>query len=271
MDAAFFDLDKTVIAKASLLAFGRTFYKEGLVTRRDVARSIYAQLVYRYFGANEKRLSKLQRAVSGLTLGWDQKMVIRVVTDALVSIVEPLLYKEAVDLIEEHKKAGRLVYLVSASPLEIVTPMAQFLGVDGSISSKPCTDEQGHYTGEMDFYAYGPYKAEAMVEMARQNNIDLGNSYAYSDSYTDIPMLESVGHPVAVNPDRVLARKAKENSWEILHFQERMPLGDAGPSPAKVITVSFVSGAGLVLLAAGEILRRKREKRNNAIHASGNR
>ncbi len=263
MEAAFFDLDKTVIAKASLLAFGRTFYKEGLVTRRDVARSIYAQLVYRYLGANEKRLSKLQRAVSGLTLGWDQKMVIRVVTEALVSIVEPLLFKEAVQLIEEHKRAGRLVYLVSASPLEIVTPMAQFLEVDGSISSKPCTDEQGHYTGEMEFYAYGPYKAEAMVSMASDKGIDLDNSYAYSDSYTDIPMLESVGHPIAVNPDRVLARKAKESGWEILHFQQRMPLGDKGPSSAKVVTVSFASGIGIVLLVAGEFLRRKHRKAIN--------
>lgn len=260
MEAAFFDLDKTVIAKASLLAFGRTFYKEGLVTRRDVARSIYAQLVYRYFGANEKRLSKLQRAVSGLTLGWDQKMVIRVVTEALVSIVEPLLFKEAVQLIEEHKRAGRLVYLVSASPLEIVSPMAKFLEVDGSISSKPCTDEHGHYTGEMEFYAYGPYKAEAMVSMAQENGIDLDNSYAYSDSYTDIPMLESVGHPVAVNPDRVLARKAKESGWQILHFQQRMPLGETGPSSAKVVTVSSVSGLGIILLVAGEFLRRKRKK-----------
>jgi HAD superfamily hydrolase (TIGR01490 family) len=260
VEAAFFDLDKTVIAKASLLAFGRTFYKEGLVTRRDVIRSIYAQLVYRYFGANEKRLSKLQRAVSGLTLGWDQKMVIRVVTDALVSIVEPLLYKEAVDLIEQHKRDGRLVYLVSASPLEIVTPMAQFLKVDGSISSKPCTDEQGHYTGEMEFYAYGPYKAEAMVALAHEKGIDLQRSFAYSDSYTDIPMLERVGYPVAVNPDRVLARKAKESGWQIMKFEERMPLSEGRSSYGKVVAISSLSVGTLTLVVLGGLIRRKKSK-----------
>ena len=130
MEAAFFDLDKTVIAKASMLAFGPPFYKEGLISRRTVIRSAYAQLIYRHLGANDQKLARLRETVLALTKGWDQNRVTQIVTRTLTEIVEPLIYKEALDLMEFHRSQGRLIYLVSASPIEILTPLGDFLNVD---------------------------------------------------------------------------------------------------------------------------------------------
>ncbi len=218
MRAAFFDLDKTVIAKASMLAFGRTFYKEGMISRRTILRSVYAQLVYKYLGANEKQLAKLREVGLSVTKGWDRSLVSAIVAETMTEIVEPLIYKEALDLISEHKDHGDLVFIVSASPSEIVEPLGDRLAVDGVIATISKVDQDGRYTGEMDFYAYGPYKAHAMEDLAKRHGFDLADSYAYSDSYTDLPMLEAVGHPIVVNPDRVLAKIAKERNWKSLTF-----------------------------------------------------
>jgi len=125
--------------------------------------------------------------------------------------------------------------------------------VDGAIASRAVVDLDGRYTGEMDFYAYGPFKAEAMRDLAVFEGIDLAESYAYSDSYTDVPMLESVGHPVAVNPDRVLARLARERGWEIVQFTRPVRLRDRVPVPnlptAAAVTGVAVAAAGAATLA----------------------
>ncbi len=260
MEAAFFDLDKTVIAKASMLAFGRRFFKEGMITRRSLIRSVYAQMVYRYLGANERRLLKLRESVLSVTEGWEQSIVTRIVSEGLTEIVEPLLFREAVDLIEVHKQEGRKVYLVSASPSEIVEQLGGMLGVDGVIASKPSIDASGKYTGEMDFYAYGPYKATAIVELAKREGIELADSFAYSDSYTDLPMLESVGHPFAVNPDKVLAKMAKERGWQSLEFKERVLLSDPSRRAQPLIVALAISTAvGVAATVAGVFIRANRQ------------
>ena len=158
-----------------------------------------------------------------LTCGWDQNEVSRIVRETLDEVVEPIIYAEALELLEQHQASGRKTYLVSASPEEIVQPLAEYLGVDGAIASRAVVDLDGRYTGEMAFYAYGPFKAEAMRDLASFEGIDLSASYAYSDSYTDVPMLEAVGHPVVVNADRVLARLARDRGWESLQFTPARP------------------------------------------------
>ena len=243
MNAAFFDLDKTVIAKASMLAFGRTFYKEGLLSKRSILRSAYAQLVFKYTGANEKQLNKLRETVLSLTKGWERSLVSAIVAETMTEIVEPFIFKEALDRIAEHKAKGDLVYIVSASPEEIVAPLGERLGVDGVIATVSKVDANGRYTGEMEFYAYGPYKAEAMASIAHRYGFSLEDAYAYSDSYTDLPMLEAVGHPIAVNPDRVLAKIAKERNWPVESFS----------NPVRVREGEIRSSApiGLIVLSAG--------------------
>ncbi len=260
MKAAFFDLDKTVIAKASMLAFGRTFYKEGLLSKRTILRSAYAQLVYKYSGANEKQIQKLRETVLGLTKGWERSLVSTIVAETMTEIVEPLIFKEAIDLIALHKDQGDLVYIVSASPEEIVAPLGERLGVDGVIATISKVDSEGRYTGEMDFYAYGPYKAEAMATLADKNGFSLEDSFAYSDSYTDLPMLEAVGNPVVVNPDRVLAKIAKERSWPILAFSNpvRVREGSIRPSTPTAL-VALTLGLTTLALASFYLLMRVRK------------
>ena len=251
--AAFFDLDKTVIAKASMVAFGRSFYDEGLISRRLVLRGLWGQLVYMHLGASEQKLARMRESVLALTRGWDQTRVKAIVREALEQVVEPIIYAEALELIQQHQAEGRPVYIVSASPEEIVLPLADYLGVDGAIASQAEVDGEGRYTGEMRRYAYGPLKADAMRELAEAEGIDLAESYAYSDSYTDAPMLEVVGHPVAVNPDRPLARLARDKEWEVRTFahpvrlRDRMPVPPAGPAAAVGGLVAAGVAAGVVL------------------------
>ncbi len=259
MEAAFFDLDKTVIARASLVAFGRPFYRHGLVSRSTLLRGLWAQLVYLHLGASEARLARLREALLRLTRGWDQSQVRAIVASTLEDIVEPIIYQDALDLIAAHRRAGRLVYLVSASPEEIVMPLGSYLGVDGVIASRSEVDENGRYTGEVSFYAYGPYKATAIYGLADERAIDLAESYAYSDSYTDVPMLEAVGHPVAVNPDRVLAGLARERGWPIQRFDRPVRLRrstDPRLAPAVLAAVTVLVGAAGVVLTRRLAARR---------------
>ena len=279
-EAAFFDLDKTVIARASMVAFGRPFYHGGLINRRTILRALYGQLVYLHLGASEERLERIRESVLKLTRGWSQARVREIVAEALEQIVEPIIYAEAADLIEEHKSAGRLVVIVSASPEELVAPLGRYLGADRVIASRARLDEDGRYTGSMDFYAYGEFKAEAMRAMAAAEGLDLTRSYAYTDSYTDLPMLEEVGHPVAVNPDRVLARYAREHDFEIAKFNQPVGLWErvrgrfssVPPKPAIAVSLgalvlSAVAGAfgwWLGSRQAGD-LERRRQGREDAL------
>ena len=255
VEAAFFDLDKTVIARASMAAFGHHFYRGGLVSRRTVVRALASQFVFLHLGASEQKLARIREQVLVMTRGWDQQEVARIVRETLDEVVEPIIYAEALELIEQHQAEGRRTYIVSASPEEIVQPLAEYLGVDGAIASRAVIDRDGRYTGEMAFYAYGPFKAEAMQDLARFEGIDLAASYAYSDSYTDVPMLEAVGHPVAVNPDRVLARLARERGWETLQFTRPVRLRDRMPVP-NLPTAAALTGVALVATGAALLVRR---------------
>lgn len=248
MEAAFFDLDKTVIAKASMVAFGRPLYRAGLISRRTVLRGLYAQLIYLHVGASEQRVTRIRESVLALSRGWEQTTVRRVVAETLEEIVGPIIFGEALELIETHRAAGRRIFIISASPEEIVVPLCHYLGADHAIASRPMIDDDGRYTGEMAFYSYGPYKAEAMRAAAAEHGIDLSASYAYSDSYTDAPMLEAVGHPVAVNPDRVLLKLARDRGWEVRQFVRPVRLGSRGTSPARPVAALVgvaLAGAGL--------------------------
>jgi len=247
MEAAFFDLDKTVIDRASMVAFGHPFYREGLISRRTVARALWGQLVYLHLGASEQKLARMRESVLALTKGWDSTRVRGIVADTLGSVIDPIIYQEALDLIEEHRAAGRRVFIVSASPVEIVGPLAGHLGVDRAIASVAAVDAEGRYTGEMDVYAYGPFKAELIEQVAAKEDIDLSASYAYSDSYTDLPMLEAVGHPVVVNPDRPLLKAARERGWEVRSFTRPVRLRDRMPVP-KTPRSAALTG---VMVAAG--------------------
>lgn len=228
MEAAFFDLDNTIIARSSPLALGRSFFREGLISRTFLLRSIYAQLLFQITGADEGKMEKVREAAAKLTVGWEVERVRQIVTDVLEEVVSPLIYAEALELIHDHRAAGRLIVLVSSSPEEIVEPLAKMLRIDRFIATRARV-EDGKYTGELEFYAYGPHKAQAIRALAGDLGIRLEQSYAYSDSVTDMPMLEAVGHPVAVNPDKELRRIALQSDWQTEVFRNPVSLRDRLP------------------------------------------
>jgi HAD superfamily hydrolase (TIGR01490 family) len=246
--AAFFDLDKTVIAKASIAAFGGPFRRGGLINRRVVARAVVGQMIYLQFGAGERRLARIRESMLAITKGWPRDRVREIVRETLLETVEPLIYNEALELMEEHRRAGDRIYLVSASPEEIVLPLAELLGADGAISSVAEVDDDGRYTGRLAFYAYGPSKAGAMRDLAANAGIDLEQSAAYTDSVTDLPMLEAVGHPVVVNADRSLARLARERGWELRRFTKPVRLRDRVTVQTPIVTTTLALAAGAAVL-----------------------
>ena len=247
--AAFFDLDRTVVARPSGLAFGRNFYRAGLITRATLLRGYAAQTVYLLRGADEARMEEWRLRGLELARGQNRASFGRVIQSTMDEVIRPIIYREALDLMEWHRSRGRRIYLVSSSPEEVVAPIGGLLGVDDVIATKSRVDEAGRYVGELDFYCYGPHKAEAIRALAAERGIDLAGSWAYSDSITDLPMLEVVGHPVAANPDKDLRRVASDRCWPVVRFHlpaELRPVRLATATPQRRLVV----GAGLAVLAA---------------------
>jgi HAD superfamily hydrolase (TIGR01490 family) len=252
VEAAFFDLDKTIIAKSSVIAFGGPFYREGLISKRTIVRGIYAQIVYMLVGADDEKMDRMREAMLTLTRGWEQARIKEIVRETLEEVLSPIIYAEALELIEEHRNAGRKTVIISSSPIETVEPLGEYLNVDAVIATRARLDADGRYTGDLEFYAYGPHKAEAIREMAVTEGIDLARSYAYSDSITDLPMLELVGYPVVVNPDRDLQRIAREREWEVREFKRPVRLRDRVPVPPRGPTIA--AGSALAAMGTGVAL-----------------
>ncbi|MDQ0378712.1 HAD family hydrolase [Amycolatopsis thermophila] len=256
--AAFFDLDKTIIASSSALAFSKPLLREGLISKRAALKSAYAQFVFSLSGADADRTERMRAEISALCAGWDVAQVRAIVNETLHDIVDPLVYSEAAELIAWHQEQGHDVIVLSAAGDEVVTPIAAMLGATGSVATRMGVVD-GRYSGEIAFYCYGEQKAVAAKQLAAENGYDLANCFAYSDSSTDIPLLETVGMPRAVNPDRLLRRTATERGWTVLEFTKPVSLRSRIPAPTPA---TLAVGLGLGAVAAAGVtwygLTRKR-------------
>lgn len=241
--AAFFDLDKTIIAKSSTLAFAKPLTKAGMLSKRALLKAGIGQAYYSMFGADHDQLEKVREELGQLTKGWDQEEVRQLVIETVDEVVSPLVFAEALAIIDEHRRAGRKVVVISSSPQEIVAPLGAYLGVDEVIGTRPEVDADGKYTGEVEFYAYAEGKAEAIREMAWAEGLELADCYAYSDSATDLPMMEAVGHPVVVNPDKDLRAIAEERDWLVMEFERPVTVRTRLDSMPKAVPV--ISGAAV--------------------------
>ena len=264
--AAFFDLDKTIIAKSSTLAFGRPFYQRGLLNRRAVLRSAYAQFVFALAGADEDQMDRMRDYITAMCTGWDVAQIREIVNETLHDIIDPIVYDEAVERIQQHKSAGQDVVLVSSSGEEVVGPIGAMVGADYVLATRMVVSDDGKYTGEIERYVYGPEKAEAVRELAAERGYDLAASYAYSDSITDLPLLEEVGHPTAVNPDRALRKIAVERGWPILTFANGVPLREriSGLRPPHATATLSVASAGVAAVGAAWYALHRRRTRERA-------
>ncbi len=218
--AAFFDLDRTLISGSSAFTLAVQARKVGLVSTRDFARDAGGALVFKLFGASDGTSDEVRKRILGAVAGQRQVDLQGLNAEILPRLIERVR-PEAKRLLERHRRTGRDTFIVSAAPQEIVEPLAQALGMTGGIGTRSIV-ENGIYTGELAGpFCYGDGKVEAMQALASWNSYDLAQSYAYSDSASDLPMLEAVGHPVAVNPDSKLERHARRNGWPIVIFSQR--------------------------------------------------
>ena len=249
--AAFFDLDKTVIAKSSTLAFSKPFFDQGLLNRRAVLKSSYAQFLFLMSGADHDQMDRMRSYVTSMCAGWDVEQVKAIVNETLHDIVDPLVFAEAAELIADHRHCGRDVVIVSASGEEIVAPIARALGATHAMATRMVV-EDGKYTGGVAFYCYGEAKAAAVRELAVHEGYPLEHCYAYSDSITDLPMLEAVGNPSVVNPDRALRKEAAARGWPVLTFSRPVPLRDRITTPSGA-AVATTAALGISALAAGAL------------------
>ncbi len=247
--AAFFDLDKTVIAKSSALAFSKPFLDQGLLNRRTVLRSSYAQFLFLMSGADHEQMDRMRSYVTSMCTGWDVEQVKSIVGETLHDIVDPLVFAEAAELIADHRLCGRDIVIVSASGEEVVAPIARALGATHAMATRMVV-EDGRYTGEIAFYCYGEGKAQAIRELADREGYALEHCYAYSDSSTDLPMLEAVGHAAVVNPDRTLRREATARNWPVLTFTRPVSIRDRLPAPSRA-AIATTAAIGISALAAG--------------------
>ena len=259
--AAFFDLDKTILGTTSSLVFTRPLYDQGMIKRADVVRSAYQQFLFTTAASDHVQMEKMREYLSALVTGWDVDQLTSIVLESLNDRITPTVHLEALELIASHKAAGRDVIIVSASGSEIVRPVAALLGADDAIATE-LEIFNGKYTGEITFYAYGENKATAMREYAKAHDYDLSQSYAYSDSVTDLPMLEAVGKPTAINPDPALRSIAAERSWPVMTFEKpvalRRPIID-NPEQRKKAVVA----ASFVALGMAWFLRNRSKKKPN--------
>ncbi|MEU4363715.1 HAD-IB family hydrolase [Promicromonospora sp. NPDC023987] len=257
--AAFFDLDKTIIATSSSAAFSKPFLAGGLLSHADVLRSAYAHFVFMIGNADADQTERMRAHLSSLVTGWDVEKVRQIVTQTVHELIDPYVYAEAVELIAGHHAAGRDVVVVSASAAVLVEPIAAVLGADHVLSTQMTVDD-GRFTGEIDFYNYGDNKAVGIHRLAAREQYDLAQSFAYSDSITDAPMLEAVGNSYVVNPDRGLRRRAAQAGWGVLAFTRPIALRPR-IEPAPVIAVVGAAALGVTVWLIWRAARRRSRRR----------
>jgi HAD superfamily hydrolase (TIGR01490 family) len=203
-----------------VLALAPSFRARGLISRIDLAKSAFWQLLFAARGASAERVRSAAEDGMKILAGFSVEEMQALVGDAMEPVLRPLVYAEPLHLVQHHRDRGERVYIVSATLQEIVEHIAADLGFDGAIGST-CEIVDGRYTGRSLRAAHGEGKARALRDLAVDDGLDLDASTAYSDSYSDVPFLEAVGHPVAVNPDRRLKSIARARAWPTIRFSGR--------------------------------------------------
>ena len=249
--AAYFDLDKTILATSSTWALGTPMRRSGLISSRTLAYGLIAQIPYLLVGAGTHRSNSLMEHLALVSAGISRHDLMEVVEGALATAIEPAVYAEALDLIEAHRRAGHDVVVVSASIIEMVAPIARLVGADRAVATRMEVGEDGLFTGRIAHSMLHSEKVVALREDAAAHGIDPARCWAYSDSISDEPMLSAVGHPVAVNPDRELRRMAQERDWPVRDFARPVRLRPRWKPPHLSTRASLIAGTAGVLAVGG--------------------
>ena len=253
--AAFFDLDKTLIEGSSAIHFARASFRAGVMSRRQLARDLWANVRFRLDGMTDEGAEELRQRVLAGIAGKQVTEISRLAPDVLAGIL-PRVYPAMLREAYAHQDAGRPVYIVTAASQEMAEMMAHVLIFDGGIGMRSEIAD-GAYTGRPDGpFTYREGKAVAIRELVERTGIDLAASFAYSDSESDLPMLRLVGNPVAVNPDTELARIAREEGWRVMTFDRLRRRLRIATAAAGVGAVGVAGG-----YVAGELRERRRPRR----------
>lgn len=219
--AAFFDVDNTILRGSSSFLFGKSAFERKFFSRKDFWRFAWHQFVFIWKGENNTKLSALKDRALSLVEGQRVSDLQELVDEVYEKHIKLKLWPETVRLAKDHIKQGREVWLVTAAPQELGDVIAHELGLTGAIGTK-VERKNGILTGKLvGKPIHGAEKRKALKALAKDRNLSLKRSYAYSDSQNDLPMLTAVGHPVAVNPDKILTRYAKAADWPIYDFKKR--------------------------------------------------
>ena len=254
--AAFFDLDRTMMAGSSGIHFARAAYETGMISRRRLVHDLYENLRFRLRGSTDERADAVRIRVGEMIAGVPVQELQRLSPRVLAGVL-PRLYPQMLERAYGHQDSGRLVYIVTAASQEMADLLAHVLAFDGGLGSRS-EIRDGVYTGR----AAGPFnyregKAQSLRELAARKGIDLSVSYAYSDSESDLPMLRAVGHPVVVNPDAELAQIASDEGWEVVR------LDSLGRRLKLIMALGLATGLASLGSAAGARLARR-----NRAHAT---
>lgn len=234
--AAFFDLDGTLLPGSSLFPLAVEMFRRGVLRGRDFARLALDQSSFRRTGTEAAEpIDRARVAALAAIAGRERAEVLEVARSVVRVRLLPKLYPEALALVGAHLRAGRSVFLATAAPEDFALLLAAELSVHGVVATR-VEVEDGRYTGRLDGgLNHGARKADRVGELARTAGFDLLECHAYSDSFNDLPLLELVGRPVAVNPDRRLRQVAITRGWPVLDFRRsgrvRSRRGEAVPTP----------------------------------------
>jgi HAD superfamily hydrolase (TIGR01490 family) len=215
--AAFFDLDKTLMAGSSGIFFARAAYETGMISRTRLARDAYENLRFRLRGSTDDRADDVRKRVGEMIAGVPVRDLQRLSPRVLAGVL-PRLYPQMLERAYAHQDSGVPVYILTAASQEMADLLAHVLAFDGGLGSRSEIVE-GRYTGRpAGPFNYREGKVLSMRELAEREAIDLDASFAYSDSESDLPMLRAVGQPIVVNPDAELRRIAAREGWEVLRL-----------------------------------------------------
>ena len=252
--AAFFDLDRTLIAGSSAFVFGHAAWRADMMPTRDLLADGWKAITFRFTGASDDKANAVRDRILEAIRGTHKTDLLALGDDIIPRLLDDVR-KESQGFIDLHEAAGRDTYMVTASPIEIVQRLSDEMGLTGAIATVAETVD-GVYTGALsEPFCYGPAKAGAIRRVAEREGYDLALCYAYSDSASDLPMLEVVGHPVAVNPDSGLEAVARGRGWPIVEFSRT----------ARKVIRTTTAGAGAVTLAATTYALGRRHGRRAAI------
>ena len=239
--AAFFDLDKTLMAGSSGMVWARVSRDAGMMSRRLMAKWAVDHFRYRLHGTSDEAAAELLREVRELLKGMAARDLERLGPQVLAGVL-PRIYPQMLDEVHAHQDAGRATFIVSAAGVELVEMLAAVLGMEGGIGTRYEVDADGRLTGRLDGpFMYGEGKVEAVRRFAESHAIDLEASWAYSDSASDLPMLRAVGNAVVVNPDERLAQVAREQGWRVMRFEK---LGRRLAIAGATVTAAALGGLG---------------------------